>query len=331
MSVSIAIYGYDTDIGKIVIEVLDKSDIDIQNIYPLSPLNGEFDAINVKGKNYMIESVSDFDFSKVNIAFFLTTPDESFRLVPKAKESGCIIIDNSKLYVDDKNVPLVMPSINPYEIDKAIQTHLITPVSALTTQIILSLAPLHDEYGIDSVNMTAMLSVSEHGRLGTETLLNETVSLLNGRDIDESDFPSQVAFNVHCSIGSLDDNGYTTLENSIKNQLERVMGKFEKGMSLTCVQVPVFYGHTISFDVSLEENTSLDEIKELFNSNNEIKYIEDDVITPYSHGVNETCVVVSRLRQNSKKNFSFISIMDNSRRGEAITCVDIAKILSEKI
>ena len=77
MALDLAIYGYDTDIGKLVIETLEELKVDIGKLYPLSPLEGEFDAVTLNGRNHMIEPVSSFDFSKAQVAMFLCPPDES--------------------------------------------------------------------------------------------------------------------------------------------------------------------------------------------------------------------------------------------------------------
>ncbi|MBO6258022.1 MAG: hypothetical protein J6M93_01605 [Succinivibrio sp.] len=335
MSLKIAIYGYDTDIGKLVLETLEQDNMQVDDLFPLSPLSGDFDAVTLNGKNYLIQSVDDFDFSKADIAFFISTQDETQRLAQEAREAGCIVIDDSHLYSGDEKVPLVLPELNDVDITKAIETRLVIPASSVSAEICLALAPLHDSFGVEHAVVTALESVSEHGRAGTETLAHETTMLLNGMSADHEGFPAQLAFNLHTRIGSLETDGYSDHENTIRKEVRRLMGRFSRGIDLTCIQVPVFYGHTIIVHVDLEEKTTLAKVEEAFNDYSDWISMppKDQVLTPVTDGVNERNILVTRLKQDgqSGKSFSFVALMDNSRRGEAISCVKIAKLLAQKI
>lgn len=335
MALKIAIYGYDTDIGKLVLETLEEDNLEIGELFPLSPLSGEFDAVTLKGRNFLIQSVDDFDFSKADVAFFISTQDETQRLAQEAREAGCIVIDDSHLYSGDEKVPLVLPELNDVDITKAIETRLVIPASSVCAETCLALAPLHDTFGIEHAVVTALESVSEHGRAGTETLAHETTMLLNGMSADHEGFPAQLAFNLHTRIGALLDDGYSDHENTIRKEIVRLMGRFTRGLDITCIQVPVFYGHTLAVHVDLEEKTTLENVEEAFRDYSDWISLppKDQVITPVTDGVNERNLLITRLKQDghSGKSFSFVVLMDNTRRGEAISCVKIAKLLSQKL
>ena len=334
MALDLAIYGYDTDIGKLVIETLEELKLDIGKLYPLSPLEGEFDAVTLNGRNHMIESVSKFDFSKVQVAMFLCPQDESIRLCDKAKEAGCIVIDNSRRFSGNESIPLILPELNPYAVKDAIAKKVVIPPSSTTTELALSLSSLHDEFGVARAIVTALESVSEHGRAGTETLARETTLLLNGMALEDSDFPAQLAFNLHTRIGDLDESGYSTHELVVMQELSRLLGKFERGFDFSSVQVPVFYGHTAIVHVELEEDAPLGAVEDAFKACAWIELCDkDELLTPVTHGVNETKLLITRLRQDksSRRAFDFMVMMDNTRRGEAYSCVQIAQLLGKEL
>ena len=78
----VAIYGYDTIVGKLVLEILEEDqNFKIDEFYPLSPIAGEYDAVPLRGKNYLISHVDEFDFAQADVALFLTTKDESERSI----------------------------------------------------------------------------------------------------------------------------------------------------------------------------------------------------------------------------------------------------------
>lgn len=272
----LAIYGYDTIVGKLILELLEESTLNIEELYPLSPIAAEYDAVPFRGKNHIISYVDEFDFSKADVALFLTTKDESKRLIPEVQDTGCIVVDNSHLYSGDENVPIILKDINPYIIDKDHSKKVVGVPYATTSEIALSLAPFHDEYGISSAVVTALVAVSEHGELGTQTLARETSQLLNGMGVDVTDFPAQLAFNIHTRIGKENEEGVSEHEEIVKKEVFALLDKFEDELSLTCLQVPTFYGHTLSVNVKLQEDATLEDIKALIRDSS-VLMLEEDV------------------------------------------------------
>ena len=328
------IYGYDTDIGKLVIETIEEQDLSLGEVFPLSPLTGEYDAVQIKGQNYFVQPVEEFDFSKADVALFLTTQDESQHWINAAREKGCIVIDDSHLFNGDDKTVTIVPEINPFDIKKAIENRLVIPALAPSVQLCLALSVLHDEYGIARATVTSMESVSEFGRLGTETLAHESTLLLNGMAAEHQGFPAQLAFNLHTRMGLLEDNGYSDHENAISNEVSRILGRFERGFDITCIQVPVFYGHTMVVNVDLEDKATLEEVKQAFDASEYVTVAsEDDVLSPVADIINERTVMLTRLKQDKpgSKSYSFVIMMDNTRRGEAISCVEIAKLIAKSL
>ena len=330
----LAIYGYDTDIGKLVIETIEEQDLSLGEVFPLSPLTGEYDAVQIKGQNYFVQPVEEFDFSKADVALFLTTQDESQHWINAAREKGCIVIDDSHLFNGDDKTVTIVPEINPFDIKKAIENRLVIPALAPSVQLCLALSVLHDEYGIARATVTSMESVSEFGRLGTETLAHESTLLLNGMAAEHQGFPAQLAFNLHTRMGLLEDNGYSDHENAISNEVSRILGRFERGFDITSIQVPVFYGHTMVVNVDLEDKATLEEVKQALDASEYVTVAsDDDVLSPVADIINERTVMLTRLKQDKpgSKSYSFVIMMDNTRRGEAISCVEIAKLIAKSL
>ncbi len=328
----LAVYGYDTIVGKLVLEELEQGKIVIDDFFPLSPLAAEYDAVPLAGKNYKIEHVDEFDFSRADAVLFLSTKDESERLIAKAQSAGCVAIDNSHLFSGAEAVPVIVKHINPEKIVEAKAKKLASVPLSLTSQIVLALNPIHDEFGIRKSAITALVSVSEQGELGTQTLASETTRLLNGMSVDVTDFPAQVAFNVHTRVGDVEEDGSSSLEKLVKSEVFALLDNFKDGMSLTCIQVPTFYGHTLSIHVELEEDCSLDEFKDALRNGKDISLEEDledqGVITPVSCAELDKVLFVSRIRKQGRASFDFTVIMDNTAVGEAGAAIEILKLLA---
>ncbi len=334
MSLKLAVYGYETDAGKQFIDLLGNEVLLCEDFFPLSPWKDEFDAVEVGDSSYKNTFVDDFDFSKADVVFFFTTEDESARLTDKARNAGCIVVDASRLHAGDQKVALIAPEINPFDIDKAIESRLIMPPDAVSLLLALSLSPLQDDFGIARVTATVLASVSEHGRVGTEALLRDTRMLLNGKGSDHGDFAAQLAFNVHPQIGKIEEGGLTSLEDSVEKEVMSLLCKFPRGMDTVCMLVPSFFGHTASISVELENKATLEEARESFEDCEWITLKNDEnIVTPAEDVIDEQNILVSRLRQRgiSGKNLSFVAMIDNARRGEAGCCLEIAKLIDKKI
>lgn len=330
MALKLALYGYDTDLGKLVIETLEDSTLEVDAFYPLTPLSGEFDAIKLHGRNYLIENIEDFDFSTVDVALFLTTKDETQRLSTKAREAGAIVIDLSHLYSGDGKVPLILPEINPEDVVRAVETRLAVPASSVSTALTLVLHTLHDAYEVKQAVATVLESVSEHGRFGTETLARETAFLLNGRALEESGFEAQVAFNLHTRIGKSDAQGEAFEEKVIKSEVTRLLGGFSQGLSVTALMVPVFFGHTLCLHVTLGENVSLEDLKTTLEESEHLELLDDsdELITPVTHSVSAERILVTRVRMCGPRSCDLMVLFDNARRGEAVNCVALLKLIA---
>lgn len=352
----IAIYGYDTIVGKQVLEELDNSNLPIEEFYPLSPIAMEYEAVPLRGKNHVISCVDEFDFAQAQVAIFLTTKDESERLIPEVQAAGCTVIDNSHLYSSIDQQPIVLKQINPYNIVKVLEKKLAVVPSAISTEIVLSTMPAHDEWGVRKAVVTALVSASEHGDLGTQTLARETSQLLNGMGVDVTDFPAQIAFNIHTRIGQIDDQGLSDYESVVNHEVFSLMDRFEQGLSLTCIQVPVFYGHTLSVHLELEDDPSLEDFLAVYGNCDHVQF-EDQVkpeldadeeeaaaaagadgavdstkqvlVTPVSCAELENKIFISRVRKTDRGCFDFTVVMDNTRLGEAATIVNVLDLLRQ--
>lgn len=334
MALNIAIYGYDTDVGKIFIELLNNSNLSFDNVYPLSPLDGDFDAISIKNKNYLISSINDFDFDCVDVFFLMCTKDESIRLEHVLKTSNAIVVDCSNYFYKDEQSIVVNPRLTPYLVKQSIQDHKIISVANPTsTMLAQTLAPLHDEFGVARANITSLISVSELGLLGTEGLAYEAICLFNGQSSDNSPFETQMAFNLIPKVGDYENNLNTSFENNVIYEVNSMLDDFENRLSICCIYMPIFYGHCANVYVELEEDVDIDSVSSCLNQIPYIKLINDDIITPVTHLQEENDIVVTRLKMHDidKRSLSFMVMIDNNRAGLALSCVEILNLINNHI
>ena len=335
MQLNLAIYGYDSEIGKLVTDYLDHSPIEFGTITPLSPLAGEFDAVRIKGRNWLITSIHDYECHDTDIFLALCPPDETARLSAFLGQLPCFVVDSSGHVPAGSNSRVIIPRINGDELMGEGGCRYIRVANSMTTQLALTLAPLHDEFGVRTVHASALVSVSEFGMLGTEGLAGEAIALFNGSAPDNSPFAVQQAFNLINQIGSLNGD-VTVFEQEIVSQIVELYPELQGKLSLYCIQVPIFYGHCIIVNAELEEPAgSLQRIRDCLAQSSLIKMCDDqeELITPVTHLQNEDKILISRMKllPYSPRALSFMAFMDNARVGMALSCVEIIEQLAEKI
>ena len=159
---NIAIVGATGNVGRKTLEVLEKKELSIDNLYLVASSKSSGKKINYKGKEYEVIDLENFDFSKVKIAFFAAGGKISEKFAKKAAKN-CIVIDNSSYFRMDPNVPLIVPQVNADDL-KNISKNIIANPNCSTAQLVIALKPLHDLFIIKRIVVSTYQSVSGGGK-----------------------------------------------------------------------------------------------------------------------------------------------------------------------
>ena len=139
---NIAIVGATGNVGRKTLEVLEKKELSIGNLYLVASSKSAGKKINFKGKEHEVFDLENFDFSKVKIAFFAAGGKISEKFAEKAAKQ-CLVIDNSSFYRMDPDVPLIVPQVNADDL-KNIKKNIIANPNCSTAQLVLPLKAIHD-------------------------------------------------------------------------------------------------------------------------------------------------------------------------------------------
>lgn len=325
----VAIVGATGAVGEAVVQLLEKREFPVKNLYLLASERTAGTSLLYNKQTVMVQDLKDFDFALVKLVIFVATDSISEEYLPKAQASGCFVIDNSQVFASV--APLIVPSVNG-DIFAAAPTFVVNPDSnALVLSTVLK--PLDDFLGITSVNVTTLQSVSGLGKKAINELAAQTASLLNGRGAETQVFPKQIAFNVLPCVGELDDFGQSDAENRIEEQCRRILNNDEFDMTVTSVQLPVFYSDCLAVTVETRAEVNVREVMTLFDNNHEIKVLDGDNITdlatPVTDVTGEEVIFVSRIRgdKRSHQRLNFWLSVDNVRKSAAVNTILIAEEL----
>jgi len=270
------------------------------------------------GETFEVGVAEPEAFDGVDFAFFAGTEGEKGAAVQLSQEAisrGAVVIDNGSDFRLDPDVPLVVPEVNA----GAAEGHdgLIANANCSTIQMVVTLAPLAREFGIEKVVVSTYQAVSGSGRGGVE-------ALENGR---EDVYPKPIHGNAIPLIGSVGEDGRTTEETKMVRETRKIMDLPDLEVHATAVRIPVHTGHSESVYVELARETTLEEVADVLSSAPGVTYSgdADDFPTPLEHA-GDSGVHVGRLRVSGNV-VEYWCVSDNLLKGAATNAVQIAESL----
>ncbi len=240
---NLAIVGATGNVGREILSILEERDFPINHLYLLASSRSKGQRITFKDEEFIVEDLSEFDFSKVEIGLFSPGGSVSAQYAPIAATNGCLVIDNTSFFRMEKNVPLIIPEVNADVLDEFFEngerSNIIANPNCSTIQMLMALKPLHDAAIINRVVVSTYQSVSGAGKDGMDELFNQTQGIYANKTIEKNKFTKQIAFNAIPHIDSFIENGNTKEEEKMINETKKILDEGIK-ISATCVRIPVF-------------------------------------------------------------------------------------------
>ena len=353
----LAIVGCTGLVGRTVLKVLEERNLPISEYVLFASHKSAGKVIHFMNQDYTIKELNEHSFDEgFDFAIFSAGGDTSKKYSPIATSKGCIVVDNSSAFRMDENVPLVVPEVNPKEIQN--NCGIIANPNCSTIQAVVTLKPLDDKYKIKRIVYSTYQAVSGAGRNGVIDLENgiknhvtnkcylesiysdfvdnnyEDVNVNKG-SYEFTKFPHPIFSNCLPHIDSFLENGYTKEEEKMINETRKILKRPDLKITATTVRVPVFNSHGESINVEFEKDFDLkDLVDTLKNSPNLI--VEDDIennIYPLASNVSgKDEVFVGRIRRDFsvKSGVNLWVVADNIRKGAATNAVQIVEELLKK-
>ena len=324
---NLAIVGATGNVGRKILEVLEKKNFPIDNLYFVASSKSAGSKLKFKGNEIEVKNLENFDFSKANITFFSAGGKISEQYVPTAAQDS-IVIDISSFFRMDPDVPLIVPQVNSHHI-KNMKKNVIANPNCSTAQLVIVLKPLHDLFKIKRVIISTYQSTSGAGKAPMDELIEQTKFSLENKKIVSKNFTKQIAFNAIPHIDTFVDEGYTKEELKMVNETKKILDKNIE-ITATCVRIPVLVSHAESINIEFENEFTIEKIRNALNSAEGCVVIDErkdgGYITPLeAEGKNET--FISRIRKDNSNNkaVNLWCVSDNLLRGAALNAVEIAE------
>lgn len=324
--INIAVVGATGMVGRTFLKVLEERDFPYENIYCFASKRSAGTKVKCKGKDIVVEELNEESFDRdIDIALFSAGGSASEKFAPIAASKGVTVIDNSSAFRMHKDVPLVVPEVNP----EALQGHknIIANPNCSTIQAMVALKPLQDKYGLNRVVISTYQAVSGSGVKGV-TDLEEG---LKG-SLETVAYPHPIANNCLPHIDVFMDNGYTKEEMKMINETKKILSDENLLVTATAVRVPLFDCHSEAINVELSSSFEIEDIFKLYDAYDGIvlqDQVSDNVypLATTAKGTDE--VYVGRIRRDFsiENGLNIWVVADNIRKGAATNAIQIAEVL----
>jgi aspartate-semialdehyde dehydrogenase len=327
-----AVVGATGAVGNEMVKTLEQRDFPVERLRLFASERSEGKTLEFVNKEILVETPNDNSFKGIDIALFSAGAERSKVWAPVAARSNCVVIDNSSQWRMDPEVPLVVPEVNPYDLNW--HKGIIANPNCSTIQMVVVLKPLHDAAKIKRVVVTTFQSVSGTGQKAINELLQQTTDLLNFRQAKCNVYPYQIAFNVLPHIDKFLENGYTKEEMKMVNETRKIIGDNSIRITATTVRVPVFRCHSESLNIEMEKKLSANEVRAILSQAPGVIVYDspDKNIYPIPIDVadkDETYVGRIREDESIENGINMWIVADNLRKGAALNAVQIAEKLIE--
>ena len=340
---SLAVVGATGAVGTVMLDILSKRKDVYGEIRLIASARSAGKKLICRGEELTVVALSAEAFEGIDIAMFDVPDEVSLEWAPIAASKGCVVVDNSGAFRMDKDVPLVVPEVNPEQV-KNRPKGIISNPNCTTLSMIVAMGALHREYVLKELVVASYQAASGAGQSGLDILRKQISEVANtsvgdnAGDIrsvikDNGPFPAPLALNVVPWAGSLKEEGYSSEELKVRNESRKILGLPNLKVSATCVRVPVLTTHSLAVHAIFEKEVSRKAAQDVLKNAAGVELVDDpenykfptpaDVV-----GTDPTWVGRVRKSLDDPKALDLFVCGDNLRKGAALNTAQIAELVA---
>jgi len=340
---SLAVVGATGAVGTVMLDILSKRKDVYGEIRLIASARSAGKKLTCRGQELTVVALTPEAFEGIDIAMFDVPDEVSKEWAPIAVSKGCVVVDNSGAFRMDKDVPLVVPEVNPDQV-KNRSKGIISNPNCTTLSMIVALGALHKQYGLNELVVASYQAASGAGQSGIDTLRGQISKVANtsagdtAGDVrkvisDHGPFPAPLALNVIPWAGSLKEEGYSSEELKVRNESRKILGITNLKVSATCVRVPVLTTHSLAVHAIFEKEVSRQVAQDVLKNAAGVELVDD----PENHkfptpadvvGTDPTWVGRVRKSLDDPNALDLFVCGDNLRKGAALNTAQIAELVA---
>ena len=332
MSVNVAIVGATGAVGQEFLTVLAERNFPIANLKLLASSRSAGKTVQFAGKPYVVEELTKDSFKGIQIAFFSAGGSISKEFAPAAVAAGAVVVDNTSAFRMKDGIPLVVPEVNPEQIQK--HAGLIANPNCSTIIMNVPVWPLHKVNRVKRIIVSTYQAVSGAGAWGLYELDAQVKAYAAGGEIKKEKFPHQIVNNLFSHNSKVGENGYNEEEMKMVLETRKIFADPRIMVSATCVRVPVPRAHSESINIEFERPMTPAQVREILSKAPGVKIVDQPEANYFPmplEASGQDLVLVGRIRQDiSREDGRGIDLFvsgDQIRKGAATNAVQIAEKL----
>ena len=332
MTLKVAVLGATTMVGREILGILAERAFPAVEVIALTSRKSLGAEVSYGDATLKAKDVDEFDFSSLDLCFLATADSAARKYGNAIAAAGCIVIDTSRAFRNDPQVPLLVPEVNAAAIEGYARRNIISVPDGVTCQLVRTLKPLHDAAGVVRVVVATYQSVSGEGQRAIDELWTQTKGIYVNQAPEPKEFPRQIAFNVIPSVDDVMDDGFTEEEWRIAAETRKIIDN-DIQVVATCVRVPTFVSVGEAVHVELAQPLPATEARALLRESPGLLLIdrreeEDGYETPVG-AVGEWATYVCRVRDDPtvENGLAMWIVADDLRNGAAMCAVQCAELL----
>ena len=321
----LAVVGATGMVGEVMLQILSERNFPYSELILVASEKSVGKKIVLGSKSLEVVGLETAVSMKPHLALFSAGGPTSLEWAPKFADAGTVVIDNSSAWRMDPAKKLIIPEINASQLTFA--DKIIANPNCSTIQMLVALAPLQENYGIERIVVSTYQSITGTGIKAVQQLENEYKG-----ETGEMAYPYPIHRNAlpHCDVFM--DNGYTKEEMKLVNETHKILDDDSIGVSATAIRIPVVGGHSESINVQLKKDFDLAAIRKLLSESPGL-IVQDNPksntypMPIYAAGKNEVFVGRIRRDESQDKTLNLWVVADNLRKGAATNTIQIAEYL----
>jgi aspartate-semialdehyde dehydrogenase len=326
----VAVCGATGAVGREMLKTLEQRDFPATTVRAFASSRSAGTTVPFKGGELVVEELTEDSFKGIHLALFSAGGATSKKFAPHAAKAGCVVVDNSSAWRMDPEVPLVVPEVNPDDVEW--HKNIIANPNCSTIQMVVVLKPLHDAAKIKRVVVSTYQAVSGTGQKAITELETQVRQLFNMQEPEAKVYPYQIAFNCLPQIDVFSEGDYTFEEIKMIKETAKIMGDTSIKVTATTVRVPVFYGHSESVNIETHEKLTAAKTRAILAQAPGVAVYDNPSEKLYPMplmAAGEDEVFVGRIREDDtvENGLNLWIVADNIRKGAALNAVQIAELL----
>jgi aspartate-semialdehyde dehydrogenase len=328
---NVAVVGATGVVGQEFLRILAQRKFPLKNLRLFASKRSAGKRIRFGESEIEVQEATPKAFAGADLVFVSATDEVSRQIPPIATKAGAIVIDDSGVWRQDPEVPLVVPEVNPDDVAK--HKGILAIPNCSTTPLVMTLWPLHRVNRVRRVVCATYQSVSGTGREAVKELTEQTRKGLENQKSAPHVYPHPIAYNLLPEIGSFKDDGYTSEEWKMTAESRKIMHEPELALSATCVRVPVYVAHSAAVHVELEKQMEPEDATDILREAPGVVVQDDPSISLYPQprtAAGRDEVFVGRIRHDVShpRGLVYWVVCDNLRKGAALNALQIAEELA---